>query len=83
MKKILLLFFCIFAQLVAKAQSTYYDFTAINDDGETLYYKITDEANREVTLAQNESYDAYSNLTKLVIPAKVKTPRIMIKNTRL
>ena len=43
MKKILLLFFCIFAQLVAKAQSTYYDFTAINDDGETLYYKITDE----------------------------------------
>jgi hypothetical protein len=75
MKKILLLFFCIFAQLVAKAQSTYYDFTAINDDGETLYYKITDEANREVTLAQNESYDAYSNLTKLVIPAKVKNTK--------
>ena len=75
MKKILLLFFCIFAQLVAKAQSTYYDFTAINDDGETLYYKITDEANREVTLAQNESNDAYSNLTKLVIPAKVKNTK--------
>ena len=75
MKKILLLFFCIFAQLVAKAQSTYYDFTAKNDDGETLYYKITDEANKEVTLAQNESYDAYSNLTKLVIPAKVKNTK--------
>ena len=75
MKKILLLFFCVFAQLVAKAQSSRYDFTAINDDGETLYYKITDEANREVTLAQNESFDAYSNLTKLVIPAKVKNTK--------
>ena len=52
MKKILLLFFCVFAQLLAKAQSSNYDFTAINDDGETLYYKITDKANREVTLVQ-------------------------------
>lgn len=75
MKKILLLFFCVFAQLLAKAQSSRYDFTAINDEGETLYYKITDEANREVTLAQNESFDAYSNLTKLVIPAKVKNTK--------
>ena len=75
MKKILLLIFCVFAQLLAKAQSSNYDFTAINDDGETLYYKITDEANREVTLGQNDSYNAYNNLTKLVIPAKVKNTK--------
>ena len=75
MKKILLLIFCVFAQLLAKAQTSGYDFTAKNDDGETLYYKVTDEANREVSLSQTNTWDAYNNLTKLVVPAKVKNSK--------
>jgi hypothetical protein len=70
MKRFLLLYLgCLFA-IVVKAQN--YDFTAVNDDGVTLYYKITDEANREVELAQNDAWNAYSTITRMVIPDKVK-----------
>ena len=72
MKKFLLLFFCFIAVQFSKAQSPNYDFTAVNNDGVTLYYKITSEANREVELAQNDAWNAYNTLTKLVIPDKVK-----------
>lgn len=68
MKKFLLLFFCFIAVQFAKAQTPNYDFTAVNNDGVTLYYKITSEANREVELAQNDAWNAYNTLTKLVIP---------------
>lgn len=72
MKKFLLLFLCLVVVQFTKAQTSNYDFTAVNDAGITLYYKITSEANREVELADNNTWNAYKTLTKLVIPDKVK-----------
>ena len=70
MKRFLLLYLgCLFA-IVVKAQN--YDFTAVNDDGVTLYYKITDEADREVYLGTSTAGNAYSGLTRVVIPDRVK-----------
>ena len=69
MKKSVLLFLCIITAVIGRA--AIYDFTA-EVDGITFYLKITDEANREVALAQNDAGNAYLSLTKLVIPDKVK-----------
>ena len=72
MKKFLLLFVCFIAVQFAKAQTPIYDFSAVNDDGLTLYYKIVDEPNKKVELAENNTHDAYKTFTKIVIPDKVK-----------
>ena len=73
-RKLLLLFVCITATIMSRAQGSSYDFSALNADGIMLYYKITDEPNKEVRLAQNNTSDAYKTVTKLVIPDKVRNP---------
>lgn len=73
-RKLLLLFVCITATIMSRAQGSTYDFSALNADGIMLYYKITDEPNKEVHLAQNNTGDAYKTVTKLVIPDKVRNP---------
>ena len=73
-RKLLLLFVCITATIMSRAQGSSYDFSALNADGIMLYYKITDEPNKEVRLAQNNTNDAYNTVTKLVIPDKVRNP---------
>lgn len=72
MKRVLftLLSYCFV--LVGWAQTPAFDFTAVNSDGVTLYYKITSEANREVELAQDDAGNAYKTITRMVIPDKVK-----------
>ena len=47
MKKLLLVFFCLTTMQLVRAQSTY-DFSAVNDDGLTLYYKVINETKKEV-----------------------------------
>lgn len=69
MKKFLLLFLCLVVVQFTKAQTPTYDFTAVNDDGLTIYYKVIDEAKKEVSVANRH---AYVTLTKMVIPDKVK-----------
>ena len=73
MKKFLLLFFCFIAVQFAKAQSPTYDFSAVNDDGLTIYYKVIDEAKKEVGVAQKDNMGhTYETVTRMVIPDKVK-----------
>ena len=69
MKKFLLLFLCLVVVQFTKAQTPTYDFTAVNDDGLTIYYKVINEAKKEVSVANRH---AYVTLTKMVIPDKVK-----------
>ena len=71
MKKLLLMFFCLAAMQLVRAQSTY-DFSAVNDDGLTLYYKVVDETKKEVSLAEDHVFYPYAGVTKIVIPDKVK-----------
>ena len=71
-KRILALVVLITVVLAGNAQATH-DFSAVNDDGVTLYYKILDEAKKEVTLTiPNFTNNPYYVLTKMVIPDKVK-----------
>jgi hypothetical protein len=71
--KIILLFLVTLLPATLFAQlGFYYDFTAVNDDGITLYYKIIDEDNKEVALSANDgAASAYSSLRKLHIPETV------------
>lgn len=73
MKKFLLLFLCLVVVQFTKAQTPTYDFTAVNDDGLTIYYKVIDEAKKEVKVAdKNNMGNTYATVTKMVIPDKVK-----------
>lgn len=73
MKKFLLLFLCLVVVQFTKAQTPTYDFTAVNDDGLTIYYKVIDEAKKEVSVAdKNRMGHTYATVTKMVIPDKVK-----------
>ena len=73
MKKFLLLFLCLVVVQFTKAQTPTYDFTAVNDDGLTIYYKVIDEAKKEVSVAdKNRMGNTYATVTKMVIPDKVK-----------
>lgn len=54
MKKFLLLFLCLVVVQFTKAQTPTYDFTAVNDDGLTIYYKVIDEAKKEVKVAEKK-----------------------------
>ena len=73
MKKFLLLFLCLVVVQFTKAQTPTYDFTAVNDDGLTIYYKVIDEAKKEVSVAEKNSMgNTYATVTKMVIPDKVK-----------
>ena len=73
MKKFLLLFLCLVVVQFTKAQTPTYDFTAVNDDGLTIYYKVIDEAKKEVKVAEKNSMgNTYATVTKMVIPDKVK-----------
>ena len=73
MKKFLLLFLCLVVVQFTKAQTPSYDFTAVNDDGLTIYYKVIDEAKKEVSVAEKDNMgNTYVTLTKMVIPDKVK-----------
>ena len=73
MKKFLLLFLCLVGVQFTKAQTPTYDFTAVNDDGLTIYYKVIDEAKKEVSVAdKNRMGNTYATVTKMVIPDKVK-----------
>lgn len=73
MKKFLLLFLCLVVVQFTKAQTPSYDFTAVNDDGLTIYYKVIDEAKKEVSVAdKNRMGNTYATVTKMVIPDKVK-----------
>lgn len=74
MKKFLLLFLCLVVVQFTKAQTPSYDFTAVNDDGLTIYYKIIDEAKKEVSVAEKNNMmgRTYVTVTKMVIPDKVK-----------
>lgn len=73
MKKFLLLFLCLVVVQFTKAQTPTYDFTAVNDDGLTIYYKVIDEAKKEVKVAdKNDMGNTYATVTKMVIPDKVK-----------
>ena len=70
--KIILLFLVAFLPATVSAQNQYYDFTAVNDDGITLYYKIIDEDNKEVAFTSNNgNLSVYSSLAKLHIPETV------------
>ena len=55
MKKFLLLFLCLVVVQFTKAQTPSYDFTAVNDDGLTIYYKVIDEAKKEVSVAEKDN----------------------------
>ena len=73
MKKFLLLFLCLVVVQFTKAQTPTYDFTAVNDDGLTIYYKVIDEAKKEVSVAGKDNMgNTYATVTKMVIPDKVK-----------
>ena len=73
MKKFLLLFLCLVVVQFTKAQTPTYDFTAVNDDGLTIYYKVIDEAKKEVsTVGKDNMGNTYATVTKMVIPDKVK-----------
>lgn len=74
MKKFLLLFLCLVVVQFTKAQTPTYDFTAVNDDGLTIYYKVIDEAKKEVSVAEKNNMmgNTYATVTKMVIPDKVK-----------
>ena len=73
MKKFLLLFLCLVVVQFTKAQTPTYDFTAVNDDGLTIYYKVIDEAKKEVRVAEKDNMgNTYATVTKMVIPDKVK-----------
>lgn len=73
MKKFLLLFLCLVVVQFTKAQTPTYDFTAVNDDGLTIYYKVIDEAKKEVSVAEKDNMGhTYATVTKMVIPDKVK-----------
>lgn len=73
MKKFLLLFLCLVVVQFTKAQTPTYDFTAVNDDGLTIYYKVIDEAKKEVRVAEKDNMGhTYATVTKMVIPDKVK-----------
>ena len=73
MKKFLLLFLCLVVVQFTKAQTPTYDFTAVNDDGLTIYYKVIDEAEKEVSVAGKDNMgNTYATVTKMVIPDKVK-----------
>jgi hypothetical protein len=73
MKKFLLLFFCFIAVQFSKAQSPTYDFSAVNDDGLTIYYKVIDEAKKEVSVADKDNMGhTYQTVTRMIIPDKVK-----------
>ena len=71
-KRILVLAVLITVILAGNAQASY-DFSAVNDDGVTLYYNILDETTKEVTLTvPNYEPNPYYVLTKMVIPDKVR-----------
>lgn len=72
MKKLLLLAFCLVMTMKGYAQvSTFYDFSAVNSEGITLYYKITDEADQKVALSYKDGDAPYTTFTKLIVPDKV------------
>lgn len=75
MKKLLTLFLCLSTvAIMGKAQTSLYDFSAVNDEGVTLYYKITNEINQEVNWSYKGSSktDYDETFTKIIVPDKVK-----------
>lgn len=71
MKKFLSIVFCLAMAIASKAQTPTYDFSAVNNEGVTLYYKISDETNQKVFLFPNEGDPTYETLKKLIVPDKV------------
>lgn len=72
MRKLLLLSLFLVMAISSYAQATtQYDFAAVNAEGVTLYYKITDATDQKVELVNNEDVPVLTTLKKLIVPDKV------------
>ena len=72
MRKLLLLTIFLVMAIAGYAQAAaQYDFAAVNAEGVTLYYKITDATGQKVMLVNNEDVPVLTTLKKLIVPDKV------------